>query len=84
MSRATTDHEHCMRRCLELAAVARSQGNTPVGSVVVLGGAVIGEGVETLPSGGSLTGHAELIACQSAIDNTGRKDLVVRLRRSAG
>jgi tRNA(adenine34) deaminase len=64
-----------MRRCLELAAVARSQGNTPVGSVVVLGGAVIGEGVETLPSGRSITGHAELIACQSAIDNTGRKDL---------
>jgi hypothetical protein len=25
-----------MRRCLELAAVARSRGNTPVGSVIVL------------------------------------------------
>ena len=41
----------------------------------MLDGAVIGEGVETLPSGMSVTGHAELIACQSAIDKTGRRDL---------
>jgi len=28
-----------------------------------------------LPTGPSLTGHAEIIACQAAIDATGRKDL---------
>jgi tRNA(adenine34) deaminase len=69
------DHEHFMRRCLELAAEAREQGNAPVGSVVVLDGAFIGEGIETLPTGTSITGHAETLACQAALDATGHKDL---------
>jgi tRNA(adenine34) deaminase len=69
------DHEHFMRRCLELAAEAREQGNAPVGSVVVLDGAIIGEGIETLPTGTSITGHAETLACQAALDATGHKDL---------
>jgi tRNA(adenine34) deaminase len=71
----TPDHERFLRRCLELAATARDGGNTPVGSVVVLDGRVIGEGAETLPAGSSLAGHAELIACQDALDRTGRQDL---------
>jgi tRNA(adenine34) deaminase len=69
------DHEHFMRRCLELAAVALEQGNTPVGSVVVLDGAVIGEGIETLPVSTSITGHAETFACQASLDASGRRDL---------
>jgi tRNA(adenine34) deaminase len=64
-----------MRRCLELAVAARSRGDTPVGSVVVLSGAVIGEAYETLPTGPSVTGHAEILACQAALDATGRRDL---------
>ncbi len=69
------DHGRFMRRCLELAVLAREQGNTPVGSVVVLDGEILGEGAETLPRGSSITGHAEIIACQAALDATGRKDL---------
>ena len=38
-------------------------------------GAIIGQGIETLPTGSSITGHAETLACQAAIDATGRKDL---------
>lgn len=68
-------HESFMRRCLELAAMARGQGNTPVGSVVVLDGAIIGEGIETLPVGTAITGHAEVLACQAAVDASGRKSL---------
>jgi tRNA(adenine34) deaminase len=64
-----------MRRCLELAAVARTQGNTPVGSVVVLDGEIIGEAAEALPAGHCVTGHAETLACQAALDRTGRRDL---------
>ena len=64
-----------MRRCLELAAIARSEGNTPVGSVVVLDGEIVGEAGETLPTGTSVTGHAEVLACQAALDRTGRRDL---------
>jgi tRNA(adenine34) deaminase len=69
------NHEHFMRRCLELASMARDQGNTPVGSVVVFDGAIIGEGIETLPVGTAITGHAETLACQAALDARGRKDL---------
>ncbi|QEL19373.1 nucleoside deaminase [Limnoglobus roseus] len=72
---AMTTHEPFMRRCLELAMNAREKGNTPVGSVVVLDGTIIGEGIETLPAGTSITGHAELLACQAAIDTSGRKHL---------
>ena len=49
-------HESFMQRCVELAAMAREQGNTPVGSVVVLDGAIIGEGIETAASAGRLMG----------------------------
>lgn len=64
-----------MRRCLDLAAVARERGDTPVGSLVVLDGQILGEAAETLPTGPSATGHAEVLACQAALDRSGRKDL---------
>jgi tRNA(adenine34) deaminase len=75
VSPMTPGHEDFMRRCLELAAVARSGGNTPVGSVVVLDGRVIGEASEALPAGRSVTGHAEVLACQAALDRAVRSDL---------
>ncbi len=64
-----------MRRCLELATIARDRGDVPVGSVVAIDGLVVGEASETLPTGGSITGHAEVLACQAALDAAGRRDL---------
>jgi len=64
-------HERFMHRCIELAGVARSRGNAPVGSVVVIDGQIVGEGIEDLPAGNSITGHAEILACQSALDRIG-------------
>jgi tRNA(adenine34) deaminase len=61
-------HEDFMRRCIQLARQAKEQGNTAVGSVVVFGGRIVGEGLEQLPAGNNLTGHAELLACQRAIE----------------
>jgi tRNA(adenine34) deaminase len=69
------DHDGFMRRCLELARTARGAGNTPVGSLVVLDGAIVAEAGETLPAGTSITGHAEVLACQAALDREGRRDL---------
>ena len=60
------EHERFMQRCIELARIAKNRGNTPVGSVVVKGGDIIGEGMEDAPTGLNLTGHAEIIACQEA------------------
>lgn len=68
---ATADHERYMRRCIELAKIAQSRRNTPVGSIVVVNGQIVGEGIEQMPAGSSIAGHAELIACQSAVDRIG-------------
>ena len=57
------------------AAIARGKGNTAVGSLIVLDGQVIAETRETLPSATRVTGHAEVLACQGAIDRTGFRDL---------
>jgi len=72
---AEIEHDRFMRRCLELARTAGSQNNTPVGSLVVIGGEVVGEGVEGIPTGSDLTAHAEVIACQQAVDSVDSKQL---------
>ena len=72
---ADSKHERFMNRCLELARLALRQGNTPVGSLIVINGEIVGEGVEGLPTGSDLTAHAEVIACQQAVDNVGSKQL---------
>lgn len=74
-SRPRSEDEGFMRRCLDLATVARGLGNTAVGSLVVLDGLIVGEASEALPAGKSVTGHAEVLACQAALDRTGRDDL---------
>ena len=75
MSDEAATHEGHMRRCLELARQARAEGNTPVGSVVVLGGQIVGEGVEQLPRGNDPTGHAEVLACRMAAARLGSSRL---------
>lgn len=70
---AAREHERYMARCIELARIAQSRNNTPVGSVVVIDEEIVGEGIEDLPNGTNITGHAEVIACQSAVDKTGRR-----------
>ena len=65
------NHNLYMERCIELAKVAFDQGNTAVGSIVVCHGEIIGEGAESLPRGNDITGHAELIAVQRAVDHLG-------------
>ena len=69
------DHEAYMRRCLELAREAGDRGDTPVGALVVLDGRIVAEASEELPTGQSVTGHAETLAVQRAIDSLGRADL---------
>ena len=68
MKESSGTHEEFMRRCIQLARQAKSQGNTAVGSVVVFGGRIVGEDVEQLTAGNILTGHAEVLACQQAIE----------------
>lgn len=72
---ADRQHERYMRRCIELAETAKRRGDTPVGSVVVLDDEIVGEGIEGLPTSLDLTAHAEVIACQAAVDRIGSRRL---------
>ena len=69
------DHQRFMRRCIELANEAGRQGNTPVGSIVVFDGVIIGEGMESLPTGLDVTGHSEVIAVRAAVAHQESRDL---------
>jgi tRNA(adenine34) deaminase len=55
-----------MRRALELALRARSEGEVPVGAVVVADGRIIGEGWNRPIAAADPTAHAEIQALRAA------------------
>lgn len=73
MSEDIRGNERFMRPCIELAHEAKQQGDTPVGSVVVLDGKITGEGMEQQPTSLLLTGHAEVLSYQHAVEKTGSR-----------
>jgi len=60
-------HTQFLNRCLELAQLAKVQGESPVGSVIVLDGKVIGEGFEKSRQLNDVTRHAEVVAILDAV-----------------
>jgi tRNA(adenine34) deaminase len=60
------DDERFMRRALELAQRAQSEGEVPIGSVVVLDGEIVGEGWNRPISAADPTAHAEVQAMRAA------------------
>ena len=61
-----------LTRCDALARIAASHDESPVGSVVVLGDAIIGEGVEASRAHRDVTFHAEVEAIRAAVATHGR------------
>lgn len=57
---------HWMREALLLAREAESQGEVPVGSLVVLNGEVIGRGFNRTISDNDPSAHAEIVALRDA------------------
>jgi len=55
-----------MRLALELGREARRRGEVPVGAIVVLDGAVIGEGFNQPIGANDPTAHAEIVAMRDA------------------
>ncbi len=49
-----------MRRCIELARQAVGSGDSPVGSLIVDGDAILSEGVEAVRARHDATAHAEM------------------------
>ena len=69
------DDGHWMRRCGELAVLAKAAGNTPVGSLLVLDGQLLTEAAEQTPSGPRPFAHAELLVVEQAMQLRPRSDL---------
>ncbi len=67
------DH-HFLARCEALATIAGQRLESPVGSVVVKEGQIIGEGIESGKAKQDITCHAEVEAIRDAVKKHG-KDL---------
>lgn len=61
-----TQHKHWMSKALELAEKARTEGEVPVGALVVRDGMILGEGRNSQIGKADPTAHAEVCALRSA------------------
>jgi len=64
-------HELFMREALDLARIAGTEGEVPVGAVVVAGERVIGRGHNSPISDHDPTAHAEILALREAAREAG-------------
>lgn len=64
------NHQKFMSRCLQLAETAAKEGESPVGSILVKNGKIIGEGSEKNKQTGDVTRHAEIVAILDALRQT--------------
>ncbi len=71
----TSEDVRWLQRCLELARAAAADDEVPVGALVVVGGAVVGEGRNRVEALRSPFAHAEMEALQQAIASAGSKRL---------
>ncbi|MBT1707839.1 nucleoside deaminase [Fulvivirgaceae bacterium PWU5] len=60
------NHQRFMQRCYELAELAAREGESPVGSVIVKDGVIIGEAYEKSRQLKDITRHAETLAILDA------------------
>jgi len=67
--------ESFMRRCIDLARLARQRGDAPVGALIVRDGQVIAEAGERVDSALDIAGHAEVLAIRLACEVLGSLDL---------
>ena len=71
----TIDHEHFMRRALEIAAEADSAGDMGVGAVVVQGDKIVGTGRNRISTARNPMAHAETDAIADACRALGAETL---------
>lgn len=71
----TSEDVRWLRRCLELAQAAAVADEVPVGAIVVVDGAVVGEGRNRVEELRSPLAHAEMLALQQALVHAGNKRL---------
>jgi tRNA(adenine34) deaminase len=72
---SSSSHERHMRRCIELARLAITTSDTPVGSLIVDGDELVSEGVEAVRARHDATAHAEMEALRAAFARRHSRDL---------
>ena len=65
------DDEFYMRAALDLARIAASNDEVPVGAIVVMGDEVVGQGFNQPISRHDPTAHAEIVALRQAAERLG-------------
>ena len=75
MTVPTSEDEHWIKRCLELAREAAEHDEVPVGAIVVIEGEVVGIGRNRVEERRSPLAHAEMEALKAALAKTGEKRL---------
>ena len=68
-------YENLMRKCIELAKLAKARGDSPVGCVIVKAGEIVSEGIEGVRTHNDVTCHAEIEAVRKATVILGKSDL---------
>lgn len=71
-----TNDDFFMRMALELAEEAGSNGEIPIGAIIVLNGIIIGKGKNTNREENNPTRHAEINAIESAAKTIGNERLI--------
>lgn len=67
--------ESFMNRCIALAKISKQRGESPVGSVIVKDGQIIGEGIESVKARNDISFHSEVEAIRDACQRLGHRDL---------
>ncbi|MEN2399140.1 nucleoside deaminase [Flavobacterium sp. MC2016-06] len=60
------DHSFYMSKCIELAKAAKLRGDSPVGSILVMDGKIVGEGIEGGKTFKDITFHSEIEAIRNS------------------
>ena len=68
-------HTIFLEKCKELARQAKERGESPVGSVLVKNGQIIGQARENTKGSNDITQHAEILAIKDAIVNGKESEL---------
>jgi tRNA(adenine34) deaminase len=68
-------YEDLMRKCIQLAKVAKKRGDSPVGCVLVKDKTIIAEGIEGGKTFKDITFHAEIEAIRNAVKVLENSDL---------
>ncbi len=62
-----SSHLSFIQACIRLGEIALERGDPPVGSILVLEGKIIGQGIEAGKTGKDIRRHAEMEALQDAV-----------------